>query len=275
MNLKNAYLRVSVETNEQLSCCCRVPKVDLIYIDAGYFPPESWKEAVRAIHKGVGGIGKMAGIRLPHIFRTEADEFLGKNKELLLDAGFDCYLIRNAESALWLREESEELSEDSVIFDHTMYSFNSATDEQLSVLTGFESFTGTYSLELSDKEIRSVTRIPEIKKELVVYGRAPMMVTAQCVRRTSLRCDRRMCVMKLKDRTGAFMPVKNCCTFCYNTIYNSVPTCINDLTDDIMEISPDFIRYEFTVEREQDIKNVFLGKNPLNFTRGHFRKSVL
>lgn len=274
MNLKNAYLRVSVETKEQLFCCCKTPGVDLIYIDSGYFPPGTWKETVKMIHKGSGGIGKKAGLRFPHIFRTEAENFFSANKGILLDAGFDLFLVRNMETALWIKEELPELPSESLVFDHTVYSFNSQTDEVISEITGFGSFTGTYSTELSDKEIKSVKKLPEIKKELVVYGRVPMMVTAQCIRKTSLRCDRRMCEMKLKDRTGAFMPVKNCCTFCYNTVLNSVPTFLSDLAEDIDEIAPDFIRYEFSVEKEQEVRNILSGKIPANYTRGHFRKSV-
>ena len=112
-------------------------------------------------------------------------------------------------------------------------------------------------------------------KELVVYGRVPMMVTAQCIRRTSLRCDKRMCTMKLKDRTGAFLPVKNNCTFCYNTIYNSVPTVLYDWTDEIFKIGPASVRYEFTVETGEELKNVIRGMVPKSFTRGHFRKGVM
>lgn len=274
MNLKNAYLRVSVETKEQLSGCIKMPGAELIYIDSGYFPPETWKDTVKMIHKGSGGIGKMAGLRFPHIFRTEAEKFFSVNRGLLSDSGFDLFLVRNMETALFIKEELPYISPEMLVFDHTVYSFNSQTDEVISEITGFEGFTGTYAAELSDKEIKTAERLPGIKKELVVYGRVPMMVTAQCLRKTSLRCDRRMCEMQLKDRTGAFMPVKNCCTFCYNTVLNSVPTCLYDLSGDIDEIAPDFIRYEFTVEKEHEVKNILSGKIPAGFTRGHFRKSV-
>lgn len=275
MNLKNAYLRVSVETDRQLSACCRIPAAELIYIDSGFFPPENWKELVKAIHKGTGGIGKAAGIRFPHIFRTEAETFFEKNIGNLIDAGFDCYLVRNIETALWLREKLPDMKGDSIVFDHTVYSFNSLTYDMLSEITGYQDFTGTYSPELSEREIRSLTKAPGIRMELPVYGRVPMMVTAQCIRRTSLRCDRRMCVMKLRDRTGAYLPVKNCCTFCYNTVYNSVPVCLFDLKEEIGETAPDFIRYEFTTETAQELERILSGEAPAGFTRGHFRKSVL
>ena len=273
MKLENAYLRVSVETGNQFEEAVKTPGVELIYLDAGFFAKEDLRGLVRACHKGSGGIGKLCGLRLPRIWRTEAEEFFQNRKEEIRAAGFDCFLSPNIEGALFLREA--ELSEDgsNVVLDHSIYRMNSATENALERILGMDRYSETFSLEMSSREL--LQDKTSRKREFCVYGRVPMMVTAQCIRKTSLRCDRRMCTMILRDRTGAMLPVKNCCTFCYNTIYNSVPSVITDLAEEIRDIGPDSVRYEFTTENAEEMKKVLRGEMPKNYTRGHFHKEVL
>lgn len=274
MNLENATVRVSVETKEQFEAACACPGIELIYVDAGFFAKEDPAALCQKARKGTGGIGKLCGLRLPKVWREEAETYFAGQKEKIREAGFDCFLAPSLEGALWLLEEGFTESGENVILDHSVYSFNSRTDGSLSLLSGLPKARGTFSLEMSFPEMKTQESGP-FGKELVVYGRVPMMVTAQCIRRTSLRCDKRMCTMKLKDRTGAFLPVKNNCTFCYNTIYNSVPTVLYDWTDEIFKIGPASVRYEFTVETGEELKNVIRGMVPKSFTRGHFRKGVM
>lgn len=115
-----------------------------------------------------------------------------------------------------------------------------------------------------------------IGTELTVYGKVPMMVSSQCVKKTAAGCDKKPVTLILKDRTGALMPVKNCCRFCFGTIYNSVPTVLYDMTKEVEEINADSLRYEFTVETGGEVLAVLNGEKPENgaFTRGHLKKSV-
>lgn len=273
MKLENAYLRVSVETGNQFEEAVKIPGVELLYLDAGFFAKEDLRGLVRACHKGSGGIGKLCGLRLPRIWRTEAEEFFQKREEEIRGAGFDCFLSPNIEGTLWLKEAGLTGDGSNVILDHSIYRLNSATESALAEILGMDCYSETCSLEMSGREL--LRDEASRKRELCVYGRVPMMVTAQCIRKTSLRCDRRMCAMTLRDRTGAMLPVKNCCTFCYNTIYNSVPSVITDLAEEIRDIGPDSIRYEFTTENAEEMKKILRGEMPKNYTRGHFHKEVL
>ena len=78
----------------------------------------------------------------------------------------------------------------------------------------------TLPVELNEKELAAAGCAG---KELIVYGRLPVMVSAQCVRRTVSGCDRKPGLLWLKDRMGKEFPVRNCCRFCCNTIYNADP----------------------------------------------------
>ena len=264
-------LRVSAETLPQFDTACETPGIDTVYIDAGFFEVPGYREMVKKAHKGKGGIGKKICLRFPQIWREKAEDFFSGNLEAIKDAGFDGYLCRSMEGVLWLSENIPEAPE--VTFDHTVYGFNSFTDAELAELSGLTAFRKTWSEEMNKGELRNCMD-PAHPGELVVYGRVPLMVSAQCIRRTSLRCDRRQGVMYLKDRTGAVMPVKNTCRFCMNTIYNSVPTVLYDLKEEIARLAPDAVRYEFTVETPEEMKKVLRGEVPGKFTRGHFTRGV-
>lgn len=263
--------RVSVESEEQFHTVCELPGIDGIYVDAGLFPASSYEDLVKEAHRGKGGIGKKIFLRLPHVWRDRAEDFFRENLSLILGAGFDGYLCRNMEGLLWLKDEVPEPGE--ITLDHTIYVFNSITDAEIGLLSGVSDYRKTYSLELNRQEIASLENGSH-PAELVVYGRAPLMVSAQCIRRTSLRCDRRESVLYLKDRTGAVSPVKNTCRFCYNTIYNAVPTVLFDLEDELGRIRADAYRYEFTTETACEIKKILSGEVPKNYTRGHFHRGV-
>ena len=59
----------------------------------------------------------------------------------------------------------------------------------------------------------------ELPFELMIYGHLPMMVSANCIQRTSARCDYGNRILQLRDRMGKDMPVRCYCTYCYNQIF--------------------------------------------------------
>ena len=143
----------------------------------------------------------------------------------------------------------------------------------------------TLPLELTNKELMEISRT-DPPSDLVVYGRLPMMVSAQCIKKTTSGCDKRREAINMKDRTGKLLPVKNHCRFCYNTIYNPSPLLLFDCKNEISALKPDGLRMKFTIETEEEtirILKAFLeeGKKkevlPVllkDFTRGHFRRGV-
>lgn len=273
-DLKKAYLRVSVQTAEQFETAVGDPAVDLIYLDAGLFSPDAWKDLVTKCHKGTGGFGKLAGIRLPQIWRKKTELFFESHFHALSEAGFDAFLAGNPEEILWLKEKN--IPEEKWIADASVYSFNSRTEETWNEITGCVPAEVTWSAELNFREMLTLMKnSADRRRELTVYGRTPLMVTAQCLRKTSIGCDRRISLMWMKDRISALMPVRNCCTFCTNTIYNSVPTVLFDLKEELSELAPDSVRYEFTCENTGEVKRVLSGFCPEGFTRGHFKRGVL
>lgn len=248
-------------------------EISRIYLESAVLGAECWKELADACHKA----GKECFLSLPHIFRTEAREYFRRERESFLEAGFDGCLLRSAEEILFLREEMGWTG--TVIFDSSLYVFNARARETMKEL-GADGLT--LPMELNAGELR---RLGGEGAELVVYGNIPVMVSAQCIRRTVSGCDRKPGILALKDRMGKEFPVRNCCRFCYNLIYNSSPLSLLGQETPIRRLAPAGLRLQFTTEepaRAAQIAEAFAdsflnGKEAGlsgSFTRGHFKRGV-
>lgn len=273
------YLTVSAETGDQLSAALAVPEVRRICLDASSFQPERWAEFVQLIHQA----GKECYLTLPHIFRTHAIGFFRTYRSCLEQAGFDGLLIRAFEEIQWMREEQISFS---ASFDASVYAWNHGAvhtlkEEQAAFITA--------PWELNSRELEPVfeaCRREGLPAELIVYGRAPMMVSAQCITKTVKGCSKCPSLLRMKDRTGARLPVQNHCAFCYNTILNPLPVSLHGCADSVKRLAPEGLRLCFTIETGEETKavlNAFAaefirGENAeppfTEFTRGHFRRGV-
>lgn len=273
------YLTVSAETGDQLSAALAVPEVRRICLDASSFQPGRWAEFVQLIHQA----GKECYLTLPHIFRTHAIGFFRTYRSCLEQAGFDGLLIRAFEEIQWMREEQISFS---ASFDASVYAWNHGAvhtlkEEQAAFITA--------PWELNSRELEPVfeaCRREGLPAELIVYGRAPMMVSAQCITKTVKGCSKCPSLLWMKDRTGARLPVQNHCAFCYNTILNPLPVSLHGCADSVKRLAPEGLRLCFTIETGEETKavlNAFAaefirGENVeppfTEFTRGHFRRGV-
>ena len=268
--------RAAAETAEQFEAALSNEKTELIYLDAGTFRPGELSDFSEKAHDW----GRRIGLRMPCIFRKRARQYFEEHWKEIEAAGFDIFLIRDMESLFYLREKAPDMAME---LDHSIYVMNSCSEDAISELCGTEAFDMCYPLELSGRELSSlgkrlISRTPERKRELVVYGRAPMMVSAQCVRSLREGCRKIPGTEYITDRTGRKLPVKNYCTFCYNVIYNPVPLYIADMDKELSLIPHDIRRFEFTVESGEEVRKVLggdLGGQQDAYTRGWIRKGVL
>ena len=271
-----------LEEPVQLPAVLQDPGVSGVYLDAGGFPADSWKKAVQECREN----GKQCYLALPHIFRTEGEAFFKEHQEELRKAGFQGFLVRNLEELQWLKERDESLARLPRVLDGTVYCWNRET---VSLLKDLGAARLTLPWELNSRQARPVSGQAErvqLPVEIPVYGRIPMMVSAQCIRKTTLGCSGKNGQMELKDRTGARMAVKNRCAFCYNTIYNSAPLSLLGNESGVAKLDPAVLRLNFTTETGEETAQIirafresFLeGKKSRvpfqDFTRGHFKRGV-
>lgn len=250
-----------------------------IYLDSTDIGAEDWKAAAGACHEA----GRSCFLRMPQIFRQEARDYFAAREKELFSAGFDGLVVGSLEEIGFLREISGRGGSAGpfpLIFDHNLYGFNRLAAKENEVLGAFRQ---TFPLELNAKEL---LRMGGSGRELVVYGRAPVMVSAQCMKKTAKGCDRRPETLTLRDRMGKEFPVRNHCRFCYNTIYNTSPLSLLTEKKTLEQLKPAVLRLEFTVESAGEVRQAVKAfgdqylrglpaKQPSEgMTRGHFKRGV-
>ena len=149
-------------------------------------------------------------------------------------------------------------------------------------------------LELSARDLEALTENnPEVQYLLTVYGRAPLMITAGCVRMTEKQCTRSanksrirkngeredLSFWQISDRKKINFPVMCNCRHCYNVIYNSLPTSLHKLErtpaacDALMVFTTEEgMETEALIRWFSDRQGAFPIKE---YTNGHIRRSAL
>ena len=127
------------------------------------------------------------------------------------------------------------------------------------------------------------------KSEYLCYGKIPMMVTANCIRKTKGSCRGTGVSFEdsITDRYQTDFQVQTNCNYCYNVIYNSVPNSLHQNLEQIMQLNGQGLRLDFTTESEEEMKRVLdaygqyltNGKADFSFiedyTTGHYKKGAL
>ena len=266
-------IQTLLERPDTLKSVLEFPEVSEVFLDSTGFDAAGWKTAAEDCHRA----GKKCLLALPHIFRKEAEQYLKEKKELMQKAGFDGVLVRNLEEAEFLRSENLRFMQ---VFDHSVYAYNRFAREEL-MRQGADRLT--LPVELNSREL---ARLGCEGSDLLVYGYLPMMLSAQCIRKTMEGCSGKPETLYLKDRMGKEMPVKNICRFCYNIFYNSTPLSLFGDKQPVKKLNPGGIRLSFTIESPSEVRQItgaFVrswvygeeGTLPeREYTRGHFKRGV-
>lgn len=271
----------SVETREQLEAVLEEKDIQGVYCHISMFDKKQlWKEAFETMHQ-VHKWEKEFYLALPYMLR---DGQLTDMEQEFLKMAEQCegFLVRNLEELGYLSKLG--LLEKAVT-DYSVYTFN---DNAKNTLDEWGVMRTTVPLELNGKEIHA--RDNE-KSEMIIYGYYPMMISAQCIKKTCGKCDKKSGFVKLKDRYGKYFLTKTFCDFCYNVIYNSVPTGFLEEAQQILGEGFESLRLNFTSETKEEVKNLldtFIGlyglknknvkkknsKEMPEFTKGHFKRGV-
>ncbi len=186
-------------------------------------------------------------IALPYCMRGKDEPKLQQLLDYANAQGITGFLVRNLEEYAWLKGKAYV---GEIVADAGLYIWN-----RESLRFWKERTEGVNSpLELNHKEWYSLFRGECFEK--MVYGRIPMMVTANCVVKTTDQCrlGKEPFVVELIDRYKKRFPVVADCTYCMNIIYNSVPLSLHK---DLEKNKSDYQkRLVFTIENEEETKEV-------------------
>lgn len=145
---------------------------------------------------------------------------------------------------------------------------------------GLDGFCLPYELRASDQH--RLLEGCQVPCEKIVYGRIPLMITANCVFNTIDGCSggREPEICFLTDRMGKRFPVLKNCRHCMNIIYNSLPLSLHaELSK--WRSTVDF-RLDFTIEDGEGTANILRyftggarGERPYEeYTAGHEKRGA-
>lgn len=243
------------------------PGVDRVIVDEGQKDePEQLRELAGLAHSH----GKELLYRLPPVLRNREAKRLQNCRKLLTGSGLDGLVLRTADEAGLVCEAGWEIP---VVLDHSFYTWNRQALIFLKKALGSRLFYTTLPLELNRRELAD--RGCE-GSELVIYGHAPLMVTAGCVKKTGSACDHREELLYLTDRKKKRFPVKTLCKSCCNLIYNGEPLYLFDQMEEVTALKPASVRLEFTIEtwkRQQKLTRML--QSVLRNTRQNMPQNAL
>lgn len=272
-------LRVCVEDREKVYPLLHMKEVDGIYIPFEEFSAAEREELLEKAAKAE----KKIFYALPYVFRNYAQKQFEKHWEAICKEQPAGILLRNIDEFAWVREAcKEEEPGFEIIFDQSLYSYNKEAIFMYDQwMKGGHRYT--YPLELNSGEWRE---LPLEQGEMIVYGRIPLMVSAQCVTQNTKGCLGTPGYLAMTDRYQKKFYARRHCKYCYNTIWNGVPLSLQGLKGELEEMLPGSIRLHFTLEKEEEMRQIvrtfYEEWNGLmitkqmrgDFTRGHYKRGV-
>lgn len=258
---------VMVSNKEQYKIVSDYDCFDWVYFDIQYFSEDYlksvWKQPAK--HR--------LAIVLPPIMRKRYQ----KDIEQMV-----CYIMEQHPDIGVVARNIDELAllyslefKGQVITDYSVYVMNdySATFIQ----NMLPDARLTLPVELNAHQMKTL-HFTSGNCEQIVYGYQQLMVSAQCLQNTVRSCDKKESGFILKDRYLKNFFILSICKYCYNLIYNGIPTVLFDLVD-VKEKNTVNKRLHFTIESAEEtvqIVEAFLGRRELQGekTRGHYKRGV-
>lgn len=271
-------VRVLIEDAEQLPAVLKADFVDTVYLDCMLYTRENLIRKLSEDIDRVHASGKKAFYVFPFIFRQQTSLFYEKIMPELKKLPLDGIMVRSLDEIAFIKEWGNENWQ--MVSDSNLYTYSNEAAEYFYRLGMIQD---TIPVELNRKEI---LRRENSRSEMIIYGRLPLMITAQCIHKNTLGCMHQPKVLNLKDRYSVHFPVKNFCSECYNVIYNSLPVCLFKEDVTVKKIAPAVVRLSFTTETEEETEQILtiygdiyknggiLGQMPMECTNGHFKRGV-
>ena len=286
MQQKARALFVSVSTHEQLQAIFATDnnaQIDGIYLSSDLLFEKNSEKVMQLLQNHAEINYYLA---MPNILRKRSYKYLEQIEESLKNPIWKGVLIRNIETFRWLQEIEYQ---GEYLADYSVYAWNQET------ISLYEKLFNriTIPVELNKKETYSLGNLEHC--EMLLYGRLPLMYSANCVRKTLVHCENQASakpeVYKLTDRYQNRFPILQNCLHCYNVLYNTVPMSLHSQLKALMNCNCAVYRIEFSLENEQETKevlNYYLSainsyENGVDnkkefpfeqFTNGHYKRGV-
>lgn len=270
-------LRISVYNVEQLEGILNSTfRISRVYVPADLF----YQNLIQSdsIIKRAKKRNMEVYLSMPRIIRKRDDVYLSAVKDIM--PAFDGILVKNLETLFFLQTENYQ---GRIITDSMIYNWNRSA---LQFLNGYRQ-EYCYPLELSMREIKDLS---SCEGEYIVYGRTPMMVSANCILKTTDVCQKNAnaFTQSLKDRYRKELPVYTNCIHCYNEIFNAVSMSLHKEIPQLIKNNFSKFRLDFTNETAgqmlkiiayyiQKLDNHNYAKDfpAAEYTSGHYKEGAI
>ena len=274
-------ISAEIETEEQFRAVLYSDCIRLIYIPYSFIcrKGEEEREVLeRAAFylEQASSHGKKLSLSMPYIERNDGIAEIRNFEKDLISMGYHGFLVKSFETlARLLRAGLSHY----IRTDSSVYTFN---DASRMLLSGFGLTRDTVPVELNKKEILNRKNNGS---ELIVYGHLPLMITAQCLQKTTAFCTKNHPKLSLTDRKGRIFKVTCDCDFCYNIIRNPVVLSLFSEADFMSKAGISSARLLFTEESAEEVSEVCRISGRALYdriridvsgehTKGHFNRGV-
>ncbi len=270
-------VNVSVMTSEQLKTVSK-SKADGIIVPMSLFLQNRDRLVAELNDKDLY-------IALPYVVREESgansrDGVIGTLNDIESKYNVKGYHVSNLESVRILKNAGFKglITGDIYLYSSNRYAYDFLKG------TGVDKLTVPVELNSGELLRRGITG-----EELIIYGRLPVMVSANCIFNTKMGCDKKNTghSMYLRDRKGEKLFVYCNCAECTNVIFNSAVLSISDEENLIKKLAPSSLRLSFTDESASEAEEIlgryFSAADEKGFTsiklidkytKGHLKRGV-
>lgn len=272
-------LHVSVLTYEQLSTVIKYDCVKAVYMDICLFEDNKVKALINS-----GSFGnKKIYLCLPDVVENNF-----KITKYLPNSDISGIYIKNIDGlAAMLTLDKEILRTFDLVLAPSVYAYNSLSEAFLTLL--YDRLGMELPMELNKNELEAFAKsTPAGNYGIVLYGHARVMLSNQCIKKTTGKCDHTAGITKITDESGNTFFCYNDCISCTNRIYNRDALNLFDRLDanTLKRLKVSRIRLDFTIEDEKRVNQVLAyaadfagsGKSDkkLDFpiTTGHLNRGV-
>ena len=260
-----------VTMREQLSPVLLAPQITTVILDSFLYERKDFCTRLKQDIDTCHDKGKRAVYAMPYIIRQENASFYESLRERFLELPLDGVLVRDYDGIGLLA--SFPYPKEKIRLDAGLYTYSDKAAEAFADLGYMHQ---TLPVELNEKEL---LHRRGGNAAWLVYGRLPLMVTANCIHKTAHGCDHKNAQEQLIDRRKKVFPVRCDCTDCTNLILNADVLDLTAEKEMMKTLCPEEIRYQFTTEDADEVERVLLGnasehEEKTVYTRGHFRRGV-
>lgn len=280
-------LSVSVHTLDQLKGLAGKPAPDRVYVNGDLL--FSQREKIISFCREMKTTARIF-ISLPYILRNKDQTYMETLLALSEKHGelFEGYLVRSLEGLGFLHDKAYA---GEIHADAGLYCWNSQSLRELVRQGRLSGFCLPYELNGGEQQalLKNAAYL-KIRCEKIIYGRIPMMITANCIAKTCGSCRKNEGeeAAELTDRYKKRFPTVLNCLHCMNIIYNSVPLSLHRGLSGWMG-KCDF-RLDFTTESAEETASTFdffknltkkeafsaIAEPPFSeYTTGHEKRGVL